>query len=67
MKSALSLIAFSQRTELEGTILLLEAALEALDRQGCALAGAFVEHALSSLRSESQAEGDGFGNLPIHE
>lgn len=67
MKSALSLIAFSQRSELDGTILLLEAALEALDRQGCALPGAFVEHALSSLRSESQAAGDGFGSLPVHQ
>jgi hypothetical protein len=67
MKSALSLIAFSQRSDLEGTILLLEAALEALDRQGCALPGAFVEHALSALRGETQALGDGFGNLPLHE
>jgi hypothetical protein len=67
MKSALSLIAFSQRSELDGTILLLEAALEALDRQGCTLPGAFVEHALASLRSESQAAGDGFGNLTVHQ
>lgn len=49
MKSALEIIAFSNRSQFDGTVALLEAALDALDRSGNHLPAALVDLALQRL------------------
>lgn len=46
MKSALEIVAFSNHTETEGTIALLQTTLKALDRGGDFMAAAYVDLAL---------------------
>lgn len=52
MKSAIAIVAFSQHSELEGAIALLETAQEALDRTGRTLPAAVIDLALSHLLEE---------------
>jgi hypothetical protein len=49
MKTALEIVAFANRNEIEGTVALLETALAALDRSGNHLCAALVDLALSRL------------------
>lgn len=53
MKAALSRIAFSSSSDLEGAIALLETALDALERAECHLACAYVDHALTLVRADA--------------
>lgn len=52
MKSALSIVAFSNATRLEGAVALLETALIGLDSVEERLAAAYVEHALAILAND---------------
>lgn len=52
MKSAIAIVAFSQCSELEGTIALLEVAQEALDKNGRNLPAAIIDLALAHLLEE---------------
>lgn len=61
MKSALSIVAFSNSTEVRGSIALLETALDALDRAGLPMAAAYVDHALCLLQAEAS---DRFEDIP---
>jgi len=54
MRSALEIVAFSNSDELEGTIVLLETALIALDRSERHLCGALVSSALDLLIEEQR-------------
>lgn len=67
MKSALSIIAFSDSNELAGSVALLETALAALDRAGCNLAAIYVDLALVHVREELNAAGDGFVGIVDHQ
>lgn len=49
MKSALELVAFSQGDRFFGTMLLLQVALEALDRDGQRIAAAYVDMAITTF------------------
>lgn len=49
MNTALEIVAFANRSEIEGTVALLETALTALDRSGNHLCAALVDLALSRL------------------
>lgn len=49
MKSALELAAFSQGDRFFGTMLLLQVALEALDRDGQRIAAAYVDMAITTF------------------
>lgn len=64
MKAALSQIAFANSSDVRGAIALLETALDALDRAGCHLPSAYVDHALSLLQAEAM---DGFEGLLEHQ
>lgn len=55
MKSALELIAFSQGDRYFGTMLLLQIALEALDRDGQRVAAAYVDLAMSTFSESWEA------------
>lgn len=61
MKSAIAIVAFSQHSELEGAIALLETAQEALDRTGRHLPAAIVDLALTYLVDEATE----MGSTPI--
>lgn len=56
MRSALSIVAFSNATQLDGTIALLETALASLDRVGNKVAAAYVDSALFLLKNESEQD-----------
>jgi len=52
MRSALALVAFSNASDLDGVIALLETALAGLDRDKRLLAAAYVDMALAQLMPE---------------
>jgi len=57
MKSALSIVAYANTSELRGTIALLETALAVLDRnEQHSMAATYVDHALVLLLTQALAE-----------
>lgn len=56
MRSALALVAFSNASDLDGVIALLETALAGLDRDKRLLAAAYVDMALAQLMPEVVSE-----------
>ncbi len=53
MKSALAIVAFTNNSEVEGTIALLEVAIMAMDRSGLQSSAVLTQTALDRFKTES--------------